>query len=134
MSVESKLNDIMKRLTENANKLDDSTKNIANATTRVTYELAKSQSVHEKYNVPLEKYEKVIRFTQSVVDICSNYIPPNVLETMNKDNDAGADAIQFEQFEANAISQLDKNEKEIVKLQSLRDIVNQASEISSPKK
>lgn len=128
MSVESKLNDIMKRLSENANKLDESTKNIANATTRVTYELAKSQSMQEKYNVPLEKYEKVVRFTQSIVDICSNYIPPNELEAINKDTDAGVDAIQFAQFEAKAVSQLDKNEKEIVKLQSLRDIIEQATE------
>lgn len=128
MSVKSKLDDIMKRLSENANSLDDSTKNIANATTRVTYELAKSQSVRDKYNVPLEKYEQIIGFTQSVVDICSNHVPPNVLETINKDADAGADAIKFEQFETKIRSQLDKNEKEIIKLESLRDIVNQISE------
>lgn len=128
MSIESKLKDVMKRLTENADKLDESTKNIANATTRVTYELSKTQSVREKYNVPLEKYEKVVAFTQSVVDICSNYIPPETLEKLNKDADAGADAIKFEQFEAKLTRQLDKNEKEIVKLQSLSDIIDQTSD------
>lgn len=128
MSIESKLKDIMERLSENADKLDESTKNIANAKTRVTYELTKTQSMREKYNVPLEKCGKVIAFTQSVVDICSNYIPPDMLEKINKDADAGADAIKFEQFEAKLMRQLDKNEKEIVKLQSLRDIINQTSE------
>lgn len=125
MSVRSKLDDILKHLSENAHKMDESTKNIASATTRVTYELAKSQSICEKYNVPLEKYEQIIDFTQNVVDICSNYITPSELE--NKKRNAGAEAIQYEQFEAKAINQLDKNEKEIVKLQSLRDIINQVS-------
>lgn len=128
MSVESKLKDIMARLSENADKLDESTKNIANATTRVTYELSKSRSVSEKYNVPLEKYEKMVAFTQTVVDICSNYVPQDMLEKLNKEPDAGADAIKFEQFEAKLTRQLDKNEKEIVKLQSLQDIIDQTSE------
>lgn len=127
MSVKSKLDDIMKTLTNNAAKLDESTKNIANATTRVTYELTKSQTFREKYKVPLEKYEQIIDFTQTVVDICSNYVPPDSLDTDNN-KDPGADALQFEQFEAKAIGQLDKCEKEIVKLQSLRDVINQVSE------
>lgn len=127
MSTSSKLDDVMKRLSENAKKLDDSTKAIANATTRVTYELAKSQSFRDKYNVPLEKYEQIIDFTQNVVDICSSYIPVES-ESSNINCMDGADAIQFEQFEAKAVQQLDKNEKEIVKLQSLRDVIKQVVE------
>lgn len=130
MSVKSQLDDIMQRLTENANKLDESTKYIANATTRVTYELAKSQSVQEKYNVPLEKYQQIIEFTQSVVDVCSNYVPPTAADgkTNYENVNAGTEAIQFEQFEAKANSQLDICEKEIVKLQSLRDVVEQITQ------
>lgn len=130
MSVKEKLDDVMKRLAECANKLDGSTKNIANATTRVTYELAKSQSLQEKYDVPLEKYQQVIEFTQSVVDVCSNYEPPcaNGDEVNGENGNAGAEAIQFEQFEAKAINQLEACEKEIVKLQSLRDIIEQVAE------
>lgn len=127
MSVKSKLHDVMQRLSESANKLDESTKNIANVTSRVTYELAKSQSFREKYNVPLEKYGQIIDFAQSAVDICSNYVPSN-LNDANQSNNPGADAVQFEQYEAKAIGQLDKSEKEIVKLQSLRDVINQISE------
>lgn len=128
MSVRTKLDAIMQRLTQNTNKLDESTKNIANATTRVTYELAKSQSVQERYNVPLEKYQQIIEFTQSVVDVCSNYVPPTDADTCFENGNAIAEAIQFEQFEAKASSQLEICEKEIVKLQSLRDVVEQISE------
>lgn len=127
MSIKSKLDEVMQRLSENANKMDESTKNIANVTSRVTYELAKSQSFREKYNVPLEKYAQIVDFAQTAVDICSNYVPEN-LRDANQSNNPGADAVQFEQFEAKAINQLDKCEKEIVKLQSLRDVFNQISE------
>lgn len=130
MSLEAKLDSVMQRLVQNSKKLDETTKNIANATTRVTYELAKSQSVREKYNVPLEKYEQIIDFTQKLVDVCSNYVPPSAVNgDIGTDNDsAGADALQFERFEAQAVHQLEKNETEIVKLQSLRDVINQIME------
>lgn len=131
MSVKSQLDDIMQRLADNANKLDESTKNIANATTRVTYQLAKNQSFHEKYNVPLEKYEQIIDFTQSVVNICSNYVETNHTsgEKNDENSNTGGDAVQFEQFKTSIANQLDKNEKEIVKLQSLRDVINQVTDL-----
>lgn len=129
MSLELKLDSVMQHLAENSKKMDETTKNIANATTRVTYELAKSQSVREKYNIPLEKYEQVIDFTQKLVDVCSNYVPPNTLngDIGNGYDTASADTVQFEQFEARAFHQLEKNETEIVKLQSLRDVINQVT-------
>lgn len=128
MSLESKLDSIMNRLSQNSKKLDETTKNIANATTRVTYELAKSQSVREKYNVPLEKYEQIIDFTQKLVDVCSNFVPPNAVSRDVGTRNDGDDALQFERFEAQALHQLEKNETEIVKLQSLRDVINQVTQ------
>lgn len=130
MSLESKLESVMRRMKQNAEKLDETTKNIANATTRVTYELAKSQTFRDKYDVPLEKYEQIIDFTQKMVDICSNYVPPKAMNGDGTDHEAGnagADALQFERFEAQALGQLEKNETEIVKLQSLRDVIDQIS-------
>lgn len=121
----------MRRLKQNADKLDETTKNISNATTRVTYELAKSQTFRDKYNVPLEKYEQIIDFTQKMVDVCSNYVPPKATNgdgTEHEPGNAGADALQFERFEAQALGQLEKNETEIVKLQSLRDVIDQISQ------
>lgn len=127
MSSESKLNDLLQRLNKNSQKLDETSKNIANATTRVTYALAKGQQFRDKYNVPLEKYEQVINFTQKCVDICSNYVGPDILNRNidSENGNAGAEALEFERFEAKVINQLDKNEAEIVKLQSLRDVINQ---------
>lgn len=130
MPLESQLESVMQRLSQNSKKLEETTRNIANATTRVTYELAKSQSVREKYNIPLEKYEQVIDFTQKLVDVCSNYVPPNAVNDAigNGHDTTGADAVQFEQFEARALHQLEKNETEIVKLQSLRDVISQVTQ------
>lgn len=130
MSVESKLESVMRRMKQNAEKLDETTKNIANATTRVTYELAKSQTFRDKYDVPLEKYEQIVDFTQKMVDICTYYVPPKAMNGDGTDHEAGnagANALQFERFEAQALSQLEKNETEIVKLQSLRDVIDQIS-------
>lgn len=131
MSLQSKLDSVMRRMTQNAEKLDETTKNIANATTRVTYELAKSRTFRDKYNVPLEKYEQIIEFTQKMVDICSNYVPPKAMNgdgTEREPDSAGANALQFERFEAQALGQLEKNEREILKLQSLRDVIDQISQ------
>lgn len=128
MSVKSKLDKLMKSFSDSADKLDESTKNIAKATSRVTYEVAKSQTFHEKYNIPLNKYQQIMDFTQTAVDICTNYIPQSSLCIEKMNAGPGADALQFEQFEAKAISQLDKCEKEIVKLKSLNDVINQISE------
>lgn len=132
MSLQSKLDSVMRRLTQNAEKLDETTKNIANATTRVTYELAKSQTFRDKYNrVPLEKYEQIIDFTQKMVDICSNYVPPKAMNgdgTDHEPGNAGDDALQFERFEKQALDQLQKNETEIVKLQSLCDVIDQITQ------
>lgn len=137
MSINSKLDSILKRMSKNADALDASTKNIANATARITYEVSKGQSVHAQYNLPKEKYEQVIDFTQSVVNICSKFIPPKEKQTdgANTDgdfydgtSDVAADAARFESFTSHAEQNLDKYEKEIIKLNSLREMIHHIAE------
>lgn len=128
MSVRSQMDDLLQKLSEDTDALDKSTKNISNATSRVTYELSKTHSLVEKYKLPLDKYEKVIDFTQAVVDTCCHFIP--IDETNKKqqieENAAGdKNIVSFEQFALQVESQLNKCEKEIVKLNSLDDIVRE---------
>lgn len=131
MSVRSQLDDLLQKLSEDTDALDKSTKNIANATSRVTYELSKTHSLTEKYKLPLDKYEKVIDFTQAVVDTCSNFIP---IDETNQNQQIEENAVgdnkkvSFEQFASQVESQLNKCENEIVKLNSLDDIVKQCCE------
>lgn len=128
MSIKSQLDSILQRLSKNADELDASTKNISNATSRITYEVTKGQSLHAKYNLPKEKYEQVIKFTQSVADVCSNFVPPKDGEQGNDVSDPATDAIRFERFVSQAEKNLEKSEKEIVKLSSLRHVIDQVSE------
>lgn len=128
MSVRLQLDDLLQKLSEDTDALDKSTKNIANATSRVTYELSKTHSLTEKYKLPLDKYEKVIDFTQVVIDTCSNFIP---IDETNQNQQIEGNAVgnnnkvSFEQFASQVESELNKCEKEIVKLNSLDDIVRQ---------
>lgn len=134
MSLQKDINLILKRLSENANALDESTKNIANATPRIAYEVAKGQSLHSQYKLPKEKYERIIDFTQSVANICSNFVPPKPNDEANNDGDidekfdAATDAARFQHFVTRAEKQIDEAEKQIIKLGSLRDVINHISE------
>lgn len=128
MSLKKDINLILKRLSDNANALDESTKNMTNATSRITYEVTKGQSLHSQYKLPKEKYEQIIDFTQSVANICSNFIPPKTTDEANNDDDAATDAARFQSFVAKAEKQIDEAEKQISKLGSLRDVINHISE------
>lgn len=133
MSLQKDINLILKRLSDNANALDESTKNIANSTSRITYEVTKGQSLHSQYKLPKEKYEQIIDFTQSVANICSNFVPPKTYDEASNDNDvekydSATDAARFQSFVARAEKQIDEAEKQIIKLGSLRDVINHISE------
>lgn len=128
MSLQKDINLILKRLSDNANSLDESTKNIANATSRITYEVTKGQSLHSQYKLPKEKYEQIIDFTQSVANVCSNFVKPKTNDETNNDDDAATDAARFQSFVATAEMQINEAEKQIIKLGSLRDIISNISE------
>lgn len=148
MSNDSILNELIAEFKDNISKIDASTQNISNATNRLTIEIQNGQAIIEKYNLEPKKYELILNCTQQMMSICSNFVPPTHLNqsiadintsTIQSTRDANESGIRlnendihlegtegnFEEFKACVESHNDQMEKEIRKLNSLKDILNQ---------
>lgn len=126
------IDELIKNFGEDVDRIDRTTKKISEATGRIKFEMTKAREMPERPKISVEKYKQVETFAQCVLDACSSF---HGVEEANgsasgddKDGDdkdganSSNDAASFECFTSVVESQLDRCEKEIVKLNALEEI------------
>lgn len=128
MSTKAALDDLLAEFDECVEKVERTTKNIASESTRIAYELKKSQVLVNEHKLPLKQFGRVIEVTQSIVDVCSNFQPPiETNESSIGHSSSGDRAGAFTHFVDVVKERSDQCEKEIAKLNSFTDVLHSVS-------
>lgn len=137
MSVGFKLDQLIAEFKENVDQLDSTTQNLANSKSRTALEFKKNLAIVEKFNLPPEKFQMVFDTIQEIMNICSNYTPPQELAPSAAETTkpnamkigAAADGAEaddnFEQFKATVTERVAQLEKECCKLDTLKEFLQQ---------
>lgn len=136
MSVESKLDQLIAEFKEIVDQVDATTQNLASSKSRTAMEFKKNLAIIEKFNLPPEKFQIVFDTTQEIMNICSNFTPPQHLDestaeptkmgAMKTKAVDGADTEDnFEQFNTEMTERTAQLEKECCKLDTLKEFLHQ---------
>lgn len=118
MSSESTLDELIAEFADSVQKIDGSTKNISSATNRLSLEIKKGQDIKEKYNLADDKCELAMQCVQQIINVCNNLFPAT---------DSTKASGSFSTFKKTVSSHLEQAEKELLKLNSLKDTIDEIS-------
>lgn len=124
MSAKSMLNDILAQLEESVDCIEKSTTNISNESNRIVSELKKSQELAKETQVPVDQLGKVVKFTQSVVDVCSNFNFPESNGSSKNPRDNLNETGNFNNFVSTVEQRAEACEKEIIKLKAIQNALD----------
>lgn len=130
MSIESKLDQLIAEFKEDVDELDTTTQSLYSSKSRTAMEFKKNLAIIEKFNLPPEKFQIVFDTIQEIMNICSNYTPPQPLDPPMADLtkvDDGADTQEhnFEKFKETMNERIAQLEKECGKLETLKEFLQQ---------
>lgn len=124
------IDELIKNFSNEVDRIDQTTKKISEATSRIKFQMTKTRGISDRPKISVEKYKQVEKFTQCVLDACTNF---HFMDEANGTESGGGgdekdganssnDAASFERFTSVVETQLDRCEKEIVKLNTLDEI------------
>lgn len=138
MSVKSKLDQLIAEFKENVDQLEATTQNLANSKSRTAMEFKKNLAIIDKFNLPPEKFQMVFDTTQEIMNICSNFTPPQQLDQTTgearsseianmkiKATDGIDTEDNFEQFKATVDERITQLDRECCKLDTLKEFLQQ---------
>lgn len=129
MSAGTKLDLLMKQYGEHIDRIDESTKKIAERSDRIEANLNEACRLSEKTGIPLRKFKVVGEFAQCVLDACCSF---SVVDEVKKGDDGTSiedDASAgFMKFSSNVEQHLKRCEKEITKLNMLERVTKSITE------
>lgn len=123
MSAKEKLDDIIQRLSDQVDHIDEATKKIDETTGRMKYVISKTEELSKKCEIPLTKFPQLHQMMRGILDACSNFSVAETAQEAQPD-----DAATFEQFASVVETQLERCEKEIGKISALEEITQRITE------